>query len=90
MAIRQNIKAPSKIEAKTAPDQGAPEAAPQRLRPDRGQFRLQVDRQTKSSYDSYEAAGQAGLAIKRGYPILQVSIYDTVQGVNTILELPEA
>jgi hypothetical protein len=58
-------------------------------RPESGQFRLQVDRQTKASYLTYEAAEQAGLAIKQGHPILQVAVYDAVGGVNKILELPK-
>ena len=32
--------------------------------PERGQFRLQVDRQTKRSYATYEAAAQVGMATK--------------------------
>ena len=34
-------------------------------------------------------AEKAGLAIKRGRPILQVAVYDTVGGVNKIIELPK-
>jgi hypothetical protein len=40
--------------------------------PEHGRFRLQVDRQTKASYLTREAAEEAGLAIKRGFPILHV------------------
>jgi hypothetical protein len=54
-----------------------------------GRFRLQVDRQTKESYSTYEAAEAAGLAIKKAYPILQVAVYDGVDGVNKIIELPK-
>jgi hypothetical protein len=57
-------------------------------RTDSGQFRLQVDRQTKSSYVTYEAAEQAGLVIKQAHPILQVAIYDAIGGLNKILEAP--
>jgi hypothetical protein len=42
----------------------------QRRRDDTKQFRLQVDRQTKSSYTSYEAAEQAGLQTKKSHPIV--------------------
>ena len=58
-------------------------------RPDGGRFRLQVDRQTKESFTTYEAAEAAGLAIKKEYPILQVAVYDGVDGVNKIIELPK-
>ena len=60
----------------------------QRRQPEKGRFCLQVDRQTKSSYATYEAAEQAALIIKRGHPIVRVAIYDTIEGVNKIIELP--
>jgi hypothetical protein len=45
-----------------------------------------VDRQTKGSYQTAEAAEQAGLVIKKGYPIVQVGVYDSVECVNKIIE----
>ena len=68
----------------------APEAeglVTQRKRPDSGRFRLQVDRQTKQSYTTYEAAEAAGMAIKKAYPNLQVAVYDGVDNVSKIIEL---
>ena len=59
----------------------------QRKRPEKGQFLLQVDTQTKASYATYEAAQEAGLVIKRGHPIVQVAVYDAVAGVKEIIEL---
>jgi hypothetical protein len=56
--------------------------------PDSDRFRLQVDRQTKESYTTYKAAEAAGLAIKKEYPILQVAVYDGVDGVRKMIELP--
>jgi hypothetical protein len=75
------------IERNVEPDEPPPELLGRRKRPEHGQFRLQVDRQTKSSYTTLEAAEQAGMVIKRGHPILQVAVYDAVSGVNKILEL---
>jgi hypothetical protein len=49
----------------------------QRKRPELSRFLLQVDRQTKSSYATGEAAEKAGTVIKNGHPILQVAVYDT-------------
>jgi hypothetical protein len=49
-----------------------------------------VDRQTKESYTTYEAAEAAGMAIKKAYPVLQVAVYDGVDNVSKILELPKA
>ncbi len=62
----------------------------QRRRADTNQFRLQVDRQTKSSYASYEAAEQAGLQIKKSHPIVSVTVYDSVGGVNKSIDLPDS
>jgi hypothetical protein len=58
----------------------------QNKRPETGQFRLQVDRQTKGSYQTLEAAERAGLAIKQEHPIVQVSVYDSTAGINKIIE----
>jgi hypothetical protein len=71
-------------------DEPAPVLLGQSKRPETGQFWLQVDRQTKASYVTYEAAEQAGLAIKQGHPIVQVAVYDSVGGANTLLEVPKA
>ena len=72
----------------SAPEESVPEPITQRKRVDGGRFRLQVDRQTKASYATYEAAEQAGLGIKKEHPILQVAVYDGVEGVHKIIELP--
>ena len=72
----------------SAPEESVSEPVTQRKRVDGGRFRLQVDRQTKASYATYEAAEKAGLVIKKEHPILQVAVYDGVEGVNKIIELP--
>ena len=59
----------------------------QRKRPDMGRFLLQVDRQTKSSHATSEAAEKAGAVIKNSHPILQVAVYDRIESVNKIIEL---
>ncbi len=59
----------------------------QQQKPETGQFRLQVDRQTKRTYATYEAAAQDGMAIKSNFPLLQVAVYDRVSSVETIIEL---
>jgi hypothetical protein len=61
----------------------------QSKRPEVGRFLLQVDRQTKRSYATAEAAETAGMVIKKGHPIVRVSVYDSVETANKILELPE-
>jgi hypothetical protein len=87
MASRQ-IKMPVKddSEKEKEPD----EQFSQRKRPERGRYLLQVDRQTKGSYTTSEAAQAAALVIKTAYPIVQVSVYDSVDNTNTLVELPAA
>ena len=83
MAIRATAKTKRAAEL----EESTPELSGQRGRPDMGQFRLQVDRQTKASYETYEAAEKAGLVIKKGHPILHVTVYDAIEGVNKVIEL---
>jgi hypothetical protein len=71
------------------PDEPAEEIFSQRRKPEVGQFRLQVDRQTKASFTTFEAAEQAGLEIKKRHPIVRVAVYDTVECMNRIIELPK-
>jgi hypothetical protein len=57
---------------------------------ERGRYLLLVDRQTKNSYTTPEAAQTAALAIKKAHPIVQVSVYDGVDNTHMIVELPAA
>jgi hypothetical protein len=72
----------------SAPEESVPKRVTQRKQADSGRFRLQVDRQTKGSYATYEAAEKAGLGIKKEHPLVQVAVYDGVESVNKIIELP--
>jgi hypothetical protein len=85
MASRQ-IKMPPKDSS----EKEVEEVFSQRKRPEIGRYWLQVDRQTKGSYHTPEAAQTAALVIKKGYPIVQVSVYDSVESTNTMVELPAA
>ena len=80
MAPRQ-IKMPEK----DVSEQAADEAFPQRKRPEIGRYLLQVDRQTKRSFQTQEEAQAAGMIIKKGHPALQVSVYDSGDSISTIL-----
>jgi hypothetical protein len=82
---RQSTKT---ISMPSAPEESVPERVTQRKQADSGRFRLQVDRQTKASYTTYEAAETAGLGIKKEHPLVQVAIYDGVESVTKIIELP--
>ena len=73
-----------------ADEPSPPQLHGRRKLPEVGQFCLQVDRQTKGSYTTLASAEAAGMIIKKGYPVLQVAVYDRIQGINKILELPGA
>jgi hypothetical protein len=55
-----------------------------------GRFRLRVDKQTKATYATLDAAEAAGLAIKKGYPIVHVAVYDHVECIDKIIQIPES
>jgi hypothetical protein len=69
--------------------QVAQEVLSQSKRPEVGRFLLQVDRQTKQSYATAEAAETAAMVIKKSHPAVRVSVYDSVETANKIIELPE-
>ncbi len=85
MAPRQ-IKLPAKDDS----EKEVEEVFSQRKRPEKGRYLLQVDRQTKGSYKTSEAAQSAALEIKTAFPIVQVSVYDSVDNTNTLVEPPAA
>jgi formylglycine-generating enzyme required for sulfatase activity len=80
MKLRETIESAPEIEQPNS----------QRKRAEIGRYLLQVDRQTKGSYATAELAEAAGLAIKTGHPVVQVSIYDALECSNTLVELPAA
>jgi hypothetical protein len=95
------LKLPAKeaadIEAASPPDAeiastpntlNLPEKRAQQRTTEPGRFWLQIDRQTKSSYDTAEAAATAGILIKKQFSMVQVAVYDRKEGSNQILELP--
>ena len=70
-------------------EEAVQELPTQRNVADVGRFRLQVDRQTKGSYTTLEAAEEAGTAIKKKHPVVQVAVYDLTESLNKIIELPK-
>jgi hypothetical protein len=84
MATRERAKiVVKKSDAEDPPE----EPIGQRKRPESGRFRLQVDRQTKAYFATSEDAEKAGLAIKKQFPIVQVSVYDCEEAVSRLIEL---
>ena len=47
-------------------------------------FWLQVDRQTKNSFETMEEAEKKARAIKSAHPNLQVGVYDSVESTQTL------
>jgi len=88
MALWQTSKSSTKAPGVDKAEAANPRGQGKRL--DTGQFQLQVDRQTKISYGTYEAAERAGMAIKQTHPIVQVAIYNAGEGSRKIIELPDA
>jgi hypothetical protein len=85
MAVRDGVRIKSKRSEQAESEQ---EPFTQRTRAAELRFRLQVDRQTKSSYTTADAAEEAGLAIKQVYPIVQVVVHDAEEGTRKSIELP--
>jgi hypothetical protein len=57
---------------------------PPQRQPDPERYLLQIDRQTKRSSKTPEAAQAMALEIKARFPALQVSIYDNVTNSHTV------
>jgi hypothetical protein len=85
--VSRQMKMPAKADNA---EQEAGVIPSQSKRPERGRYLLQVDRQTKGSYTTSEAAQSAAQAIKTGYPIVQVSVYDSVEHTHTMVEASAA
>jgi hypothetical protein len=79
-----------KMPVRESSEQEVGEEFSQRKRPERGRFLLRVDRQTKGSYATMEAARAAALIIKKNYPVVKVAIYDSIDNADTLVEAPAA
>jgi hypothetical protein len=66
------------------------QASPSQHNQVEGRFHLQVDRQSKATYATLEAAEAAGLAIKKSHPIVRVGVYDGLEGISKVIQTPEA
>ena len=74
----------AKTGSKDSEIEATPHVVDQRRRPEE-RFRLQVDRQTKQSFATLKAAVEAGSKIKKAHPVVQVSIYDSVEASNQMV-----
>lgn len=78
-----------RLSKKNQPEETPPPSGSQQPQVE-GRFRLRVDKQTKATYATLDAAEAAGLAIKKGYPIVQVAVYDHVECIDRIIQIPES
>jgi hypothetical protein len=62
---------------------------PQQEQPGTERYLLQIDRQTKRSFKTPEAALSAALEIKARFPHLQVCIYDSVSNSLDVVTVPK-
>jgi hypothetical protein len=87
--LKEKQVAPREIKklVKYRSDKAADEIV-QHKQPESGRYLIQVDKQTKASYDTAEAAQSAALEIKKGYPIVKVSIVDSIESTSRLIELP--
>ena len=70
--------------------ESAPDIVTGQGKPSFHQFRLKVDGQTKDSFTTIEAAEKAGLKIKEAHPVVQVSVYDSIEGREIIIGVEKA
>jgi hypothetical protein len=73
---------------KVASAEQTEEKWPRQRQPDTERYLLQIDRQTKRSFKTPEAARLAAVEIKARFPALQVSIYDDVSKSRTLVDVP--
>jgi hypothetical protein len=84
---QRQIKMPVK-DKRVPGKESSEEPTSQRKQPEAGRYVLKVDRQTKGSFNTFEAAQSAALQVKSGFPILHVSIYDSVSKSLSLVDLP--
>ena len=75
---------------KVADTEQTREERPQQRQPDTERYLLQIDRRTKRSFKTPEAARSMALEIKGRFPALQVAIYDNVTNSRSVVEMPKS
>ena len=55
-----------------------------------GRYWLQIDRQTKNSYDDLSLAQAAGEQMKKKFPQIHVALYDRQSGLHSVLRATPA
>ena len=86
MAEREMKMAKKKISKDTEEENGIMPS--QRQQPESGRYLLQIDRQTKSSFQTFDDAHSVALGIKKSNPVVQVAIYARVDHLHTLVTAP--
>jgi hypothetical protein len=86
---QRQFRMPAKKVAKVELTEQTQEERPKQQQPDTERYLVQIDRQTKRSFKTPEAARSAALEIKARFPTLQVSIYDSASKSRTLVGLPQ-
>ena len=79
MIARSKMMAPTR-------DESAEEKPLGQSRPKEERYMLRVDNQAKRSFDSKESAMTAGDVIKKAFPIVMVSVFDSKDGSVEIVK----
>jgi hypothetical protein len=88
--LKEKQVAPRRIKklVKYKSDKATNEIFSQQKRPESAWYLIHVDKQTKASYETAEAAHSAALEIKKGYPIVRVAIFDSIENSSRPVEVP--
>ena len=81
------FRMPAKSSAKREP---AEQERPKQNQQEPERYLLQIDRQTKRSFKTPEAARSAALEIKARFRALQVSIYGNMSSLRTIVDVSQS
>jgi hypothetical protein len=84
---QRHFRTPAK---KVANAESPEQERPQLRQPETDRYLLQIDRQTKRSFKTFETARSAALEIKARFPALQVSIYDSASKSRTLVDVPQS
>ena len=87
---QRHFRTPAKKVANAANTVPTEQERTQQRQPETDRYHLQIDRQTKRSFKTPEAARSMGLEIKARFPALQVSIYDNVTNLHTLVDVPKS
>jgi len=87
---QRHFRTPAKKVANAANTEPTKQVRPQQRQPEAGRYYLEIDRQTKRSFKTSEAARAAAHEIKARFPALQVSVYDSTSKSRNMVDVPKS